>query len=464
MKKTFRPGLRLTLAAVCLAAAAGQVSAQTVEDSIQVPGAWVGSLAYNSREDELYGVSETGWFFVISCASNRVTAWYPLTGAFVVAYDSLDDKVYVTYHGTDVESLAVFDGPTHQVVKMLEMPGSTIPVWDPVSNRVYVSCQFSAQVAVVDCATDSLLMYIRVGACPLKMYLNTLRHKLYVLNYDAATVSVIDLATNQVIKTVATGGISDAGYYSAKQDKLYVSGAWDVAVIDGASDTIMTRVPVNVNALGYAEAESHDLLMVGGGGVGSQTDTVFAVDAGQDTVVSRLAVGGEPWSLTWSAATDLVYCANYSGGISVISGDGSRVVTTLTASSAPFVLSLVPRHRRIYVGHLNSRWVYVLKDSLLGVEEPKVSKGLRVRPVEARPNPFSRTTSLCWFEPGMSAVRVYGADGRLVRELPLVESRDGSRHADWDGRDAAGREAPPGVYCVRSASEPLVIARLVKVR
>jgi hypothetical protein len=44
-----RPGLLATIAVLCIAAGTGQ--AQYVEDSVDVGGAWVGSLAYNSRED-----------------------------------------------------------------------------------------------------------------------------------------------------------------------------------------------------------------------------------------------------------------------------------------------------------------------------------------------------------------------------------------------------------------------------
>jgi len=464
------PEIRLrrlpSLAVVLLVALAGNAYSQWIEDSIQVPGAWVGSLSYNSQQDELYGTSETGWIFIISCRSNMVTALYPLSGAFLAAYDSLDDRVYVTYHGTEVESLAVFDGGTHQLIKQLEMPGSTMPVWDRVSNRMYISCQTTNNVAVVDCATDSLLMFIRVGACPIKMYLNTLRHKLYVLNYDVATVSVIDLTRNQVIKTVAIGGIPDAGYYSSRQDKFYVSGAWDVAVLDGASDSVIARVPLQMNGLGYTEAEAHDLIMVAGGGVGGGApDTVFVIDALTNALVGKLPVGREPWNLTWSAATDMVYCANsISADVTVFAGDGSRVIATLPIGANPFVLQPVPRHGRIYVGHLAGRWVHVIKDSLLGVEEPDAFAGIRGQTPQVKPNPFSQLTTMRWHSPGTSLVRVYGADGRFIRALPTVEFGDGSCRADWDGRDAAGVEIPPGVYCVRLASSQGVVARLTKVR
>ena len=151
---------------------------QYVEDSIDVGGAWVGSLAYNSREEVLYGASNDGVFFVISCDSNRIIASQQLSGAFMLAYDSIDNKAWCSYYGPEQDSLAVIDGKTHAIVKEMEMPGATMPVWDGASGRLYVTCQTTGSVAVLDAKTDSLLTYIPVGATPLKMYLNSFRRKL----------------------------------------------------------------------------------------------------------------------------------------------------------------------------------------------------------------------------------------------------------------------------------------------
>jgi hypothetical protein len=57
-KVRLRPSLLATVAGLCLAAGTGR--AQYVEDSIDVGGAWVGSLVYNSREDAVLGASAQG--------------------------------------------------------------------------------------------------------------------------------------------------------------------------------------------------------------------------------------------------------------------------------------------------------------------------------------------------------------------------------------------------------------------
>ena len=68
------------------------------------------------------------------------------------------------------------------------------------------------------------------------------------------------------------------------------------------------------------------------------------------------------------------------------------------------------------------------------------------------PNPFSRTTAIRYDIPEALAVRlsVYDVSGRLVRELESGEVRQpGTYRVTWDGVDASGRNAAPGIYFCR---------------
>ncbi len=69
--------------------------------------------------------------------------------------------------------------------------------------------------------------------------------------------------------------------------------------------------------------------------------------------------------------------------------------------------------------------------------------------LSARPNPFSGATTIRFEAPasGPAALRVYAADGRLVRRLTSTRGR-----AVWDGRDDAGAAVGRGVYYCRVES------------
>ncbi|MFO7676700.1 MAG: hypothetical protein R6X12_10340, partial [bacterium] len=70
---------------------------------------------------------------------------------------------------------------------------------------------------------------------------------------------------------------------------------------------------------------------------------------------------------------------NYSDEVSVLSYDGSQLLTTLPVQDAPFELAYSPRSRRLYVSHLNSRQVYVIRDEAGGIAEEPPGAGWPVR-------------------------------------------------------------------------------------
>gem|GEM_PF-562308 len=425
--------------------------AQYVEDSIDVGAGWVGSLAYNSRADVVYGECQLAdVLFAISCDSNKVIQSIALAWPGDMTYDSVDNKGYVAFAGAEEDSLAVIDGSTHQVVKKIEMPGATTPVWDPVSDRLYVSCQSTNKVAVVDCATDSLLTYISVGACPLKLYINTLRRKLYVLNYDNGTVSIVNMATNQVIKTLVVGGTPNAGYYLLSVDKFYSAGAYGYCtVIDGAADSIVARIPLPRTSADMRSAtgnEGSGLVYLGihyDGG-----NCVATVRAQDDSLMANVTIGGSPWGIAYYGESGLVYSTSLgTNEVYIISGDGSQVLTTIPVGAGPYVFAVAPRHGRLYVGHENGPYIYVLRDTSAAVAEAKSRHHGSFRPLIATPNPFSRSVTVAWsFAAEVADVaRIYAQDGRLVRQAQM--SAGASRWV-WDGRDDAGKATAPGVYVV----------------
>jgi YVTN family beta-propeller protein len=451
-----------TVAALCIAAGAGW--AQYVEDSIDVGGSWVGSLAYNSREDVLYGrCQQAGIFFAISCDSNKVINSFPLRRPRQMTYDSIDNKAYCPYEGAAGESLAVVDGRTHTLSKRIAMPGATTAAWDPTSNRLYVSCQSTNSVAVVDCATDAVLEYIPVGACPIEMYINTRRHKLYVLDSDAGTVSVVNMTTNKVINTVSVGGYPNAGYYSRSADKFYSAGPHDeCVVIGGLSDTVIARIslPGIEDILGATGNEDAGLVYLGT--FTGHDDSVATVLTEKDSVVATAATGAEIWGLAYSSQSGLVYCASsWSNEVYVLSGDGGRVLGRLQVGEYPFVFVPALRHRRLYLGHLGSAYVYVLRDTATGAVAEPPSPHTGSRGLSVTPNPFMSSLAVAWSpSPGSGGTaRVYGQDGRMVRQARIPA---GEAHWVWDGRDDSGVALPPGVYVIEAG--PGLRAKVVKLK
>jgi hypothetical protein len=85
--------------------------------------------------------------------------------------------------------------------------------------------------------------------------------------------------------------------------------------------------------------------------------------------------------------------------------------------------------------------------------------------LRAVPNP---SRGACWLRPepgpaGAADITILDMAGRVVRQIPLDPAAP-ARSISWDGRDAAGRMMPPGVYAARlgRASHPVAQTTLIR--
>jgi hypothetical protein len=76
--------------------------------------------------------------------------------------------------------------------------------------------------------------------------------------------------------------------------------------------------------------------------------------------------------------------------------------------------------------------------------------------VSVRPNPTVSGTRVVFASPSRNpGAGIYDITGRLVKNLPVtrVSSSANTFETAWDGRNANGRSAAPGVYFVRITSD-----------
>jgi hypothetical protein len=99
----------------------------------------------------------------------------------------------------------------------------------------------------------------------------------------------------------------------------------------------------------------------------------------------------------------------------------------------------------------------------VGVGGAPGAYGLTLLPPE--PNPVAAGASLRFTLPTAGHVRleIMGVDGRRVRTLVDGDRPAGAGSVRWDGRDDAGRAAPPGVYVCRIESRAGSAARRIAV-
>jgi hypothetical protein len=87
--------------------------------------------------------------------------------------------------------------------------------------------------------------------------------------------------------------------------------------------------------------------------------------------------------------------------------------------------------------------------------------------LDVSPNPVAGTARLAWTLPaaGRVSLELLDVGGRRVAKLLDAEAAAGPQSLAWDGRDATGRAAPPGVYLARLATPGgVATTRVVRIR
>lgn len=104
----------------------------------------------------------------------------------------------------------------------------------PDGRLLYVVCQDSDEVRVVDVQSSKVVAAIKVGHVPRDLALSSDGSRLYVTNAWSDTVSVIDTAAREVIQTLSTGFEPSGVVLDLTGTILYVANrlSSDISVID----------------------------------------------------------------------------------------------------------------------------------------------------------------------------------------------------------------------------------------
>jgi len=176
---------------------------------------------------------------------------------------------------------------------------------------------------------------------------------------------------------------------------------------------------------------------------------------GMAAAPGAIYVGGDFDSAGTSPRTDLAAFDPSTGGV-LDWNPGLYNPVQLVAGSP--VYALVEHDGIVYVGGSFAGMSGLPHCNLAGVNVATTGVGSgplaasAAAAIRAFPNPSRGGVAFGLNVPRASAldVDVYAVDGRLVRTLKPVFASAGEQRVDWDGRDAAGRNVPAGVYLVHA--------------
>ncbi len=226
-----------------------------------------------------------------------------------LAVDTIDHTVYVSCEGSD--SVYVLDACANSPEEAVKarLPVGDYPVdvvWNRADNTMWVVNKEinspTGSVTVIDAGNDSVVATIDVGAAPTKAVWTSAGNKLYTLEHQ--TVNAIDCANRQVVSTIR---IPDEGWgstdmvYNPSMDRLYLIAKrfgqhGRLYVVDCTVDQIIQSVNVGIGALRICYAPSVNRVFVA-----CTQGTLNVFDCTTGSVIAWLTIEDDPTSVVWSA-------------------------------------------------------------------------------------------------------------------------------------------------------------------
>jgi YVTN family beta-propeller protein len=366
-------------------------------------------IAVNPNTNTIYAASyDSNTVSIINGTRNRIVGSIAVGDAASdvasdVAVNPNTNTIYVANYDSSTFSvidgtLSVINSTTNSIVGSIAVgsPPTSIAV-NPTTNTIYVASYDSSTVSVIDGTTtngttNSVMGSIAMkGASPSDVAVNPNTNTIYVASYDSSTVSVIDgTTTNGTITTgttissstnglepeeIVVGSGPDDVAVNPNTNTIYVS-SFDldpdtrlaengtVSIINGATNSIVKKVPVNGAPTRVAVHPTTNTIYVSSYYVDPDTrlaenGTVSVINGTTNSIVGSIAVGSRPTSVAVHPTTNTIYVSSFdldpdtrlaeNGTVSIINGATNSIVRRIDVGSAPNALAVHPTTNTIYV-------------------------------------------------------------------------------------------------------------------
>src|SRR5713101_5424522 len=321
----------------------GDTNRVTTELNVTSPA----GLAYDPLNNNIY-VASTAGLTVISDSSLSVVATISLDpGTSGVAYNPVNNQIYVSNYSKSI--LYVINPSTNHFTRLAVATGPTGIVYDPDNKRLYVNCVDAGTVFEINATDNRLIANVTVNPAPTKLsqlipplgnaipqvptqniVYDSSSHRIYLMSkITEGIVSILDTSTNKVAGTVTLGPHFAFGlaYDSSRQ---------------------------NVYATNYASSgQSHGMTSI--------------INATTNKIAANVTVGLGPTGIVYDPQNGNMYVAcTRSDTVSIIHGATNKSNIFLGFQDFPTGVAYDPANHLIYVADASSYITAFVKDSISG--------------------------------------------------------------------------------------------------
>jgi YVTN family beta-propeller protein len=274
-----------------------------------------------------------------------------------IVYDPRNGDLYVTNYGDG--TVSVLSTAPLRVVATITMGLNPWKLaFDPSTNRIFVGSDFSDLVTIIDATTNTVSGHINVGCgFTVGVLFDSLNGLLYVECDETSTVAVVNPVTHHVLKQIATGpGEANGGEaVNPATGDIYFANYFGntITIVSGANNSVVAQVTVGnqPTATLYNPLRNQIDVLVGGFEV-SPEHQLLVLNPKDNTAAGRLYVGVNPITEAFDGKNQLIVVADADAGrITVVDARSDKVLGHLSVGIYPDDIAFNPSNGVAYVGN-----------------------------------------------------------------------------------------------------------------
>ncbi len=315
-----------------------------------VAGYSPGLMCLNTVSNKFYCADWDGnWFGVYDALADTLIRWIYLDEEQRgLVFDSIDNLVYIALSGTD--SIAVVDGVTNEVVRVIpttgsypeglgynpranliysaEMHSNQVVIYNArtsevvskvstqflvnllaylsVTERVYCASTERDEIVPIDAETGTIRNPIRLPAAPSEIIPITASNRLYALIPSETAIVSIDCPAETVRNAIHLYDIPQSAVYVPEQNRLFCALPVGIAIINCAQDSIVYMIYTGEDPriISYLP----DLHRIYISAIYDQYSLV-AIDVRTNRITGSIGLGGTPLAVCHLPDYNLLACA-----------------------------------------------------------------------------------------------------------------------------------------------------------
>ena len=274
-----------------------------------------------------------------------------------IAYSPTTGEVYVANQGSD--NVSILRGNTGQVLGNLSTPAQPDAVaFDPATGDILVADAGTHSITVIN-STNTVTANDSVGADPVAFAYDPVNHDMYVSDAGAAMLSNIT-PSGGTGPSIALPHNSSGLAFDAATGDLYVGfpGTSGVGVVSPVTGTVVTQLAVGGDPAGVAVDSLTGYVDV----ANSDSGNVSQINPSSNLVVGSISVALFPRGLLDDPANGNVYVAD-SGDQNIAILTGTTLAGWMGVGSGPVALALDPTSGMLFVADSGSNAVSLLNTS-----------------------------------------------------------------------------------------------------